>query len=278
MPGLLSRARVVRWTLAKIWSHPGNQGKRAQRLVRFLWASGASRVGRRRTVISFGRRSRIYVTPDFPVTKMAARSALPDFLEMSVWINRLSPGDLFLDVGANVGFYTIVAAECGAEVVSVEPGEDVAGELRRNLALNGLDATVLPCALLDEPGETHLSQQADPAVRHVVLDQRSGVAVAVSTLDEIIGDRRVAGIKIDVEGAEELVLKGGLRALKEQRIDLLQMEWNASSQALLGHDRFPIAELLEQHGYELMRPSTDGEMRLDPSPALGRDVFARPRR
>lgn len=276
MAALTDRARVVRWTLTEIWSHPGNAGHRAERLVRFLWVSIKTRVGPGRTTTSFGRRSRFYVTPEFPSTKKAARSPLPDAAEMSVWVKRLGPGDVFVDVGANVGFYSVLAAECGAEVISVEPGTDVADELRRNLALNGLTATIVPCALLDQTGEARLSQNANPALRHVVTDQQAGVVVPVSTLDEVIGDRHVAGVKIDVEGAEELVLQGGLRALREHRIDLLQMEWNGLSQALLGHNRTAVVELLAAAGYELARPTPDGVLHLEPSPDLGPDVFARP--
>ena len=86
-------------------------------------------------------------------------------------------------------------------------------------------------------------------------------------------------MKIDVEGAERLVLEGASRALADLRIDLLQIEWNHCSLDLLGEDRKPVAELLRKCGYELCRPDASGALvpEVDLSATLlTRDMFARP--
>ena len=71
------------------------------------------------------------------------------------------------------------------------------------------------------------------------------------TIDTLIGDRLVSGMKIDVEGFEVEVLRGAVRALADHRIELIQIEWNEMSRVSLGADRRPIAELLADHGYRL---------------------------
>jgi hypothetical protein len=83
-------------------------------------------------------------------------------------------------------------------------------------------------------------------------------------------------MKVDVEGFEIDVLQGCTRALSERRIGLIQLEWNALSQRMLGTDRSPVADLLAQHGYQLFRPDSRGCLVPVTNPGFGADVFARP--
>ncbi|HET9444492.1 MAG TPA: FkbM family methyltransferase, partial [Acidimicrobiales bacterium] len=103
-----------------------------------------------------------------------------------------------------------------------------------------------------------------------------GAVVAVDTLDAVLGDRVAAGVKVDVEGAEALVLAGATRALSERRIKVLQLEWNECSADLLGQDRAPVAELLRGHGYRLYRPDRTGALVAVSDAGYGPDVFALP--
>ena len=90
------------------------------------------------------------------------------------------------------------------------------------------------------------------------------------TLDEIIGDRVVSGMKVDVEGYELEVLLGATTALAEQRISLMQLEWNGCA------DRAPLAGLLTGFGYQLMEPTGDGELVSSSGRHPGDDLFAAP--
>ena len=71
---------------------------------------------------------------------------------MLVWRQTLRGGGLFLDVGANVGAYTIWAAECGAEVMALEPAADTFGLLLENVALNGYQVAAIQAAAGDRCG------------------------------------------------------------------------------------------------------------------------------
>jgi hypothetical protein len=86
----------------------------------------------------------------------------------------------------------------------------------------------------------------------------------------------VVGMKIDVEGFEIDVLQGCAHALSERRIGLIQLEWNAMSQRVLGTDRRPVADLLAQHGYQLFRPDSQACLVPITDHGFGADVFARP--
>ena len=69
---------------------------------------------------------------------------------------------------------------------------------------------------------------------------------------------------------------GAAPALSDRRIGLIQLEWNAMSQLALGTDRRPVADLLAQHGYQLVRPDPQGRLVPVTDPRFGADVFARP--
>lgn len=72
----------------------------------------------------------------------------PDFYEMLVWRAHLVPGDLLVDIGANVGYYSLWVAEAGAEVIAVEPDVDSRADLEENIALNpSYRVEVLGCAI-----------------------------------------------------------------------------------------------------------------------------------
>jgi len=95
-------------------------------------------------------------------------------------------------------------------------------------------------------------------------------------LDELLGDRIAAGVKVDVEGFESFVLRGAKRALAEQRIQLIQMEWNTSCVQASGEQREVTAEFLESFGYEFFMPGDGGEEIPLRTPGPTWDVFARP--
>jgi Met-10+ like-protein len=73
---------------------------------------------------------------------------LHEFAEMAFTLHLLRPGDLFADIGANVGSYTVLAAGvCGARVVAVEPGPAAGAALAKNIALNRLGDRVSVAAV-----------------------------------------------------------------------------------------------------------------------------------
>ena len=208
--------------------------------------------------------------------------ANPPSIDLLVWSRYLEAGDLFIDVGASAGVYTIFAIEQGASVVAFEPNAKAAVLFRENMKLNNYSPEFHEIALSDRRGTIDMTCDLDVA-NHLIFvpDERTRDVrkVPTETLDQVIGDRQVAGVKIDTEGAEHLVLMGATRALTEQRIGLLQLEWNYASMKVLGETRRPIAEMLVSAGYRLMRPNLQGQL-VHPvrSYDFGRDVFAvRPR-
>src|SRR4051794_38076068 len=136
-------------------------------------------------------------------------------VETALLRRRIAEADIFIDVGANVGFYTCLARMAGKHAIAIEPLADNLRYLYRNLQANGWnDVEVWPLGIAPRPGLLTLYGAQTGAS---LVPGWAGVStafsrmVAVTTLDLIAGGRfqgqRIV-VKIDVEGAEYGVLEG----------------------------------------------------------------------
>lgn len=275
VPSLLTaQFRAQAKTVVKfIWNHPANEGERVRALLRLANFQARGRLFRKRTLVRLGDRSMMWAVLHRWESSKVAYANPPDHPEMLVWRHALEPGDLFVDVGANVGSYTIWAAELEAEVIALEPAEDTFTLLAENVALNGYSVNAIRAAAGATCGTARFTTGRDAGNR---LDPDGPVETRMVTIDSLIHDRTVAGMKVDVEGFEIEVLRGCARALSEHRVRLVQLEWNSTSERALGTDRKPVARLLAMYGYNLYRPDRDGRLVPIKDPDFGADVFARP--
>ncbi len=266
---------AVRVNGATLLTHPSNRGRRgrmALRLIRFEFNA----LRHRPTIVPLGDTSRVSVMKGADSSDRTAFARLPDWPEMDVWRGWLRPGDLFVDVGANVGLYTLVGVEQGAEVIAIEPTAESVLSLRTNLALNDAQdrVRVVECAAMNRVGRVRLAGH-DRSQHRATFDVAG--STAASTIDLIVGAAQVRGMKIDVEGNERLVLDGASELLARDGVELIQLEWNWTCTTALGEDRSPVASILREHGFTLFQADDIGSFTLFPSPAVpryGRDVFA----
>lgn len=135
------------------------------------------------------------------------------------------PGSVVYDLGANVGFYTVICARLvGAEgrVVAVEPFPASADIIRHNARINGFDTVdVVEAAIAGAPGRGWLQTQNHDAVTFRLSSDRdaAGLDVALTSVDALVGDGFPLPnvIKVDVEGAEVAALRGMAQTLAEAR-------------------------------------------------------------
>jgi FkbM family methyltransferase len=150
--------------------------------------------------------------------------------EVSATLRRLlSPGATFVDIGANIGWFSLLAASLvgpTGRVVAIEPNPRNVALLRQSAKDNGFDnIDVVAVALGERPGAAALETDGSngrlipvdgPPAQAVV----ASFVVAVYPLDSVlneVGVTRVDAIKIDVEGAEPLVIRGATRTISESR-------------------------------------------------------------
>lgn len=177
---------------------------------------------------------------------------LHEHCEMAFVLHALRETDLFLDVGANIGSYTILASgAAGARSIAVEPVPATFAHLRTNIALNGLEGRVRSWqgGLADKAGSLTFTSGLD-TVNHVLAagEQAAGVEVPVMTLDELLGGEAPTLIKIDVEGYERPVLAGAQRTLADPRLLAVIMETNGSG-ARYGASDDELVSTMREHGF-----------------------------
>jgi FkbM family methyltransferase len=277
MTKLAELARTVLSVSAYVLRHPANRGHRLRAMKRAIAFQLRARVAGKNTLAPIGQRMLLEVPLHAHGASKAVYANPPDWPEMNLWRSLLKAGDLFIDVGSNLGLYAVWAADCGAHPLAVEPDPANAERTRANLRRNRIPSKVVESALGATRGTMRFTTDAD-AENHLVVHGGGSTTreVSVTTIDALLGGRSARGVKIDVEGAERLVLNGAAASLGASRIDVLQIEWNPLSQSLLGETRLPVADLLRAHGYVLCEPDPAGHrlVPLDPPAARVADVFA----
>jgi FkbM family methyltransferase len=146
--------------------------------------------------------------------------------------SRLREGAVFVDVGANVGYYTLVASKLvgtAGHVYAIEPVPSTAAFLRVNVKLNGCNNVVVrEVAAWSARGRLVLKIPASMYGCASAVREGSSVIVKTSTLDDILRDEgSIYLIKIDVEGAELEVLRGSQSVLRRTRYVVLELSRNA---------------------------------------------------
>ena len=127
---------------------------------------------------------------------------LHEFADMAFLLHFLRPSDIFLDVGANVGSYTVLAsAVVGAKSVSIEPDPDTVCALKRNIDANEISekVTVRAVAVGAEEGELSFTIGLDTMNRAAHAGDAAVRIVKQVRLDTLTADAP-ALIKLDVEG------------------------------------------------------------------------------
>jgi len=143
----------------------------------------------------------------------------------------LRAGDLFVDVGANIGVYSCLALQREAHVICFEPTPAAREVLLENLRLNGTSFEVRSVALADTVGPARFRCDMESS-NHLLLgpdacDVRS-ILVEVRRLDDELAGQRASLIKVDAEGFDLDVLRGGRRVLERDRPPLLLEVWSGA--------------------------------------------------
>ncbi len=182
-------------------------------------------------------------------------------------INSMTPDTGFLDIGANFGYFTCLAASrigtsgCGF-VISVEANPRMVDLLRRNSRINWsmCPITIHDFAVSDREGYIEFNVPdgraanaglASPAVARAPGDRR--LVVPTRTLPQLVGDRPIDLMKIDVEGFELLVLNHLAPVLVHSPDLAIIMEWSQQQMQAAGFSAADFFALLDRFGYSVHR-------------------------
>lgn len=208
------------------------------------------------------------------------RRGIYEPFETELFQKVLKPGMTVVDVGANIGYYTLLAARRvgpKGRVLAFEPDPVNYGLLRKNLEVNGYrNVALVNQALSNKKGKAKL--YLNPANRgdHRVYDSGDGrrsVTIRTAILDSFIGKKKVDLIKMDIQGAEALALAGMKRTIRSSKGLKLFTEFSPESLKKAGSDPKRYLAALTALGFKLSEISEkDGKLiPVTPAQLLKRD-------
>ena len=235
-----------------VLSNPLVRGHRLRALWR-LWAWQLwRRVARRPIEVVFESGIRLRFPPTSMLAGVVAATGSHEPTEQTFLMHLIRPGDIAVDVGANVGIYSLGLAGLGANVWAFEPSSTVRPALVDNVRLNQAEdrVRVLPFALGAENGRAVFTSDLE-GTNHLVKDRPTGPTetVEIRTLDNVLADPRggladedVFLLKIDAEGEDEAVLRGALVLLERCRPVVIVETWAGGG---------GVRRLLAEHEYRV---------------------------
>jgi FkbM family methyltransferase len=257
-------SKVVR-TLNSVRQHRLSEGRELRSMWDFVVAQLAARCIPGEVCVELANGTRLLVPPGM---KGAAHFIFPgmnEFDEMAFLLHYLRPGDLFADIGANIGAYTVLAAGgVGARAIAFEPSGSTFAALSRNIALNQLGEKVRlrNVALGGKVG--HLEFTRGLGTENYVVSGNSGYEGSTERIELSTMDVELAGvsprlIKIDVEGFETEVFSAAEAVLANPAIAALIIERNGSGNRY-GYDEPALHERIRGAGFRPCRYVSAGRV------------------
>lgn len=207
-------------TARAVASHPLSARPGLLAVARFGLAQVSARLASGDVIIPFPNETKLVVPPRMKGAAHFIYPGLCEFEEMSFVAHFLRGDDLFVDVGANLGAYTLLAAGVAhAKACAIEPSPSTFARLKRTIELNGLASKVDAYNLAVGAKNGHLSFTEGLGTENHFCHEGSdpscsSIKVEVRTLDELLLEKAPTFIKIDVEGFESDVMAGGQNTLR----------------------------------------------------------------
>jgi FkbM family methyltransferase len=221
-------------SLFRYWQrHPLASRDLPGTVARFLRWQLASRLLRMPVLVPWVGSTSLVIETGMTGATMNVYCGLHEAADMAFVLHLLRPGDLFLDVGANVGTYTVLASGVAqARTLALEPIPTTFKRLMRNLRVNDLLGRVeAQCAAVGaHSGSVRFTEGRDTTNCAVSLlpspSQEPTVEVSLTTLDQLLQGPTSPPLiwKVDVEGYEPEVLRGAAASLQQPHLRAVLME------------------------------------------------------
>ena len=247
------------WLLGHVLRHPDNRQHQLRAALRFFRWQLHKRLWKTPITVRVGTNRSFKVVCDSSFSSLVVYNRLPDWDEMNFLLRLLRSSDGFIDIGANVGFYTVLASTVVTDgpILSVEANPKNVVILRDQVQLNGLrNATVMDFALGNVAGEVAFSDFSRETGSLASGGATEGCLIKVpcKTLDAVLGslilpDWTIA--KMDVEGCEEMILQGGTETLAKKRISAWLFELADTGLKRHHSSAEQLVKIFNDHGYSI---------------------------
>ena len=241
--------------LKSIWYHPFNQSNRVKAILRFFkWQIGTYFL-QYPIIYKLTSNSKLIVSKGMTGATGNIYNGLLEFNDMIFLLHFLREEDVFYDIGANIGVYSILSsAEIGAKTYAIEPIPSTFSFLEDNININKCNdiVTLLNIGLSNKEGEMFFTSNLD-TINHVINDfnnfSNNNLKIKVDTLDNISIKDIPSFIKLDVEGFEMPVLEGAYNVLKNNNLKGIIIELNGSGKNF-GFEDLEIHKLLLRNNFK----------------------------
>jgi FkbM family methyltransferase len=224
-----------------IATHPVTRDRKLQALGRLVRWQVESRL-RREVIVPWIADTRLAARRGMAGATGNIYCGLHEFEDMAFLLHFLQPEDLFVDIGANIGSYTILASGVRrARTVAFEPDPVTFAALLRNVALNSLGTLVesRKCALGPQIGKIEFTVGLDTMNRVATDTIALTQTVSMDTLDRALQGKAPSLMKLDVEGFESEILRGARATLSRPQL-----------KAIIIEDRSPVVvDVLKSAGF-----------------------------
>lgn len=226
--------QAIRRTLRFLFNHPLTRNNKIAAVWRFFKWQMVTRIFPFPFVHPFVENSKLLVSRGMAGATGNVYAGMHEFEDMAFVLHLLRPGDVFGDIGANIGSYTILASGVAkAQSVTVEPIPSTFSNLKNNVSINNLETLVElhNCGVGKEHGQLRFTEGYD-TVNHVISEDEAKniktIEVPIRTMEELFNARKPVLVKMDVEGFEMSVLQGGHSILKDPQLKAMIVELNGS--------------------------------------------------
>lgn len=207
-------------------AHPMTRDSQVQAWVRFVMWQIKCRF-QQEVVFDWIADQKLYARKGMTGVTGNIYCGLHEFTDMAFLLHMLRSDDLFFDVGANIGSYTILASGvCGARTWAFEPDPDTARQLQRNVDLNelGQQVKVVVSGVSDQEGQLRFTKGLDTINRVVDAGHTDTQVLSVTTLDKMAEPACPLLMKIDIEGHEPQAMRGAEATLRDERLQSIIIE------------------------------------------------------
>ena len=249
--------------LLSLLNHPNNKDKPFRTIGTLIWWKLNQIYFKLPAVYQLTSKIKILCEPDSSYGSFIIYAGFPEYAEMKFIHDYLSKSDVMVDVGANIGAVSLLAADkiTTGKVYCFEPTPKVFKKLQTNIVLNSLTNTIksINSAVSNKSGYLQFIIEEESEVNHISnLDSsqiNQSIQVKSVSLDEFILREKIKKInllKVDVEGAEYSVFEGAKQSLKNHLIEIIVFEVNPKMKAF-GTSLDQLLNLLNKYNYSMYK-------------------------
>ncbi|MDO8658009.1 MAG: FkbM family methyltransferase [Candidatus Levybacteria bacterium] len=226
-------------SVIEILRHPLNENRKLKVLIFLIWWKVNQYLFKLPSFIQITPEAKCICYPNSSYGGLVLYMILPEYPQMNFVYRVLNNNDVFVDIGANIGVYSLIAASkiTKGKIFAFEPTKEMLKIFYENIHLNNFSEKikVIEKAVSDTNTPIHFTVSNISDTNHISYgkyDEKNSISVNSTTIDHFLKINNIDHIdmlKIDVEGAELKVLKGAKKSLKEKRISYILLEINTCS-------------------------------------------------